>query len=164
MVAQRSGPAPPLGRPGGSLNVIKKTLENRSRKKRRFGAQVAGNIAKMTPKSAENATNIGLRGQLFGFWANCVFVQHYSGLAIFSRSGGSRNRPKTTPKSALEKNRRKSDRNTGKIPKSTPKVVPWGSPLEPKGDEKSSKIDAGPPLDPLWTPFWPPGVSGCLRA
>ena len=74
---------PPLGRPGGSLNVIKKTLENRSRKKRRFGAQVAGNVAKMTPKGTQHGTKIGLRGQLFGFWANCVFVQHYSGLAIF---------------------------------------------------------------------------------
>ena len=70
-------------RPGGSLNVIKKTLENRSRKKHCFGAQVAGNVAKMTPKGTQNGTNIGLRGQLFGFWANCVFVQHYNGLAIF---------------------------------------------------------------------------------
>ena len=80
---QWSGPAPPLGRPGGSLNVIKKTLKNRSRKKRRFGARVAGNIDKMIPKGTQNGTKIGLRGQLFGFWANCVFVQPYNGLAIF---------------------------------------------------------------------------------
>ena len=106
---------------------------------------MAGNVVKITPKGTQHRTNLGLRGQLFGFWANCVFVQLYDGLAIFSRSGRSRNHQKTTSKSALEKNRRKSDRNTGKIPKSTPKVVPWGSPLEPKGDEKSSKIDAGPP-------------------
>ena len=155
---------PGSGRPlGVSPETPRNSLQNRTYKKRCLGAQVVGNVAKMTPKGTQNGTNIGLRGQLFGFWANCVFVQHYSGLAIFSRSGRSRNHPKTTPKSALEKNRRKSDRNTGKIPKSTPKVVPWGSPLEPKGDEKSSKIDAGPPLDPLWTPFWPPGVSGGLR-
>ena len=46
---------------------------------------MAGNVAKMTPKGNQPGAKIGLRGQLFGFWANCVFVQRYCGFAIYLR-------------------------------------------------------------------------------
>ena len=77
--------------------------------------------------------------------------------------GESRDHPKTIPKRDLEHNRRKSDRNIRKIPKSTPNVVPWGSLLEPQGDPKWSKIDAGPTLDPVWRPGWHFRSPGGLR-
>ena len=165
MVRQRSGCPPPLppGRLGTILNVIKKTLENRSRTKRRFGSQVAGNLAKTTPKGIQNGANIGLRGQLFGFWANCVFVQHYMVWTYFKGPGGHGTVQKRRQKVLWKRIAEKVTEIPGKYRKVRQKSSPGGPHWSQKVTKNRLKSMPGPPLDPLWAPFWPPGVSGGLR-
>ena len=59
-----------------------------------------------------------LRGSLFRFFGNLVFVQHYSGFACFFRFGVVPGRPKIDEKSSLEKNTSKTRVFYKKIAKS----------------------------------------------